>query len=210
MVISPSIARQLRVQGFGDHVAQALPLTGRFRLQSAVQVGGQPQVNRAQSGLAQAYPVLGDTGSNRDHVISSGGGQPQLDLLRVPVAAGSGGVALRLEVLADPAPARALGAQGQGGGDQGLLAFVGFLVDAILGQPVAVADLADPLILGALSFQGGAGPLVDDLPFKLRDGRKDREDQSPSGGRRVDVLRETFEPNAAPLYRLHGFDQRFR
>src|SRR5512135_2267773 len=53
----------------------------------------------------------------------------------------------------------------------------------------------------------GPGPLADEVPLELGQGREDVEDQLPAAGRRVDTLLEASEADLPFLELPHGLDQ---
>ena len=53
----------------------------------------------------------------------------------------------------------------------------------------------------------GPGPLADEVPLELGQGREDVEDQLPAAGRRVDALLEAPEADLPFLELPHGVDQ---
>src|SRR5512143_656753 len=53
----------------------------------------------------------------------------------------------------------------------------------------------------------GPGPLADDVPLELGQGREDVEDQLPAAGRRVDALLEAAKADAPAAEFGEGFDQ---
>src|SRR3954463_10952832 len=79
-------------------------------------------------------------------------------------------------------------------------AWVFFFASSFRGRP--------PLLsAGPGRVEPGPGPLADDVPLELGQGREDVEDQLPAAGRRVDALLEAAEADLPLLELPDGLDQ---
>src|SRR5207248_7586126 len=76
--------------------------------------------------------------------------------------------------------------------------------------PLLLIQLRRPapfLPAGSCGVEAGPGPLADEVPLELGQGREHVEDQLPAAGRRVDALLQAPEADLPLLELPHGVDQ---